>query len=105
VAAVLPKTGEIMLENLVAQREEIEKQIREIRAAEQADALERVRNLIRLHNISLNDVFERKNATKPAARKVAPKYRDPETGTTWTGRGRSPAWFDASRKHLFEIGG
>jgi DNA-binding protein H-NS len=93
-----------MLENLVAQREEIEKQIREIRAAEQDEALAKVRNLIRLHNISLNDVFERKNAT-PAARKVAPKYRDPDTGTTWTGRGRAPLWFDASRKHIFEIGG
>jgi DNA-binding protein H-NS len=94
-----------MLENLVAQREEIEKQIAEIRAAEQAEALAKVRNLIRLHNISVTDVFERKADTKPAARKVAPKYRDPDTGTTWTGRGRSPAWFDASRKHLFEIGG
>jgi DNA-binding protein H-NS len=105
VAAALPKTGEIMLENLVQQREEIEKQIAAIRAAEQADALERVRNLIRLHNISLTDVFERKAVTKPAARKVAPKYRDPATGSTWAGRGRAPAWFDASRKHLFEIGG
>jgi DNA-binding protein H-NS len=105
VAAALPKTGEIMLENLVAQREEIEKQIAEIRAAEQAEALAKVRNLIRLHNISLNDVFERKIATKPAARKVEPKYRDPATGTTWAGRGRAPVWFDASRKHIFEIGG
>ena len=94
-----------MLENLVAQREEIEKQIAEIRAAEQADALERVRNLIRLHGLQVTDVFERKGATKPAARKVAPKYRDPATGSTWAGRGRAPAWFDASRKHLFEIGG
>jgi DNA-binding protein H-NS len=103
VAAALPKTGEIMLENLVQQREEIEKQIREIRAAEQADALERVRNLIRLHNISLNDVFERKPATKPAARKVAPKYRDPATGSTWAGRGRAPAWFDKNRAEDFAL--
>jgi DNA-binding protein H-NS len=93
-----------MLENLVQQREEIEKQIREIRAAEQSEALAKVRNLIRLHGLQVTDVFERKAATKPAA-KVAPKYRDPATGNTWAGRGRSPAWFDATRKHLFEIGG
>jgi DNA-binding protein H-NS len=91
-----------MLENLVAQREEIEKQIREIRAAEQADALAKVRNLIRLHNISLNDVFERKNAT-PAARKVAPKYRNPSDGSTWTGRGRAPLWFDKNRAEDFAL--
>jgi len=93
------------LANLVAHREEIEKQIAEIRAAEQADALERVRNLIRLHGLQVTDVFERKAATKPASRKVAPKYRDPATGSTWAGRGRAPAWFDASCKHFFEIGG
>lgn len=94
-----------MLENLVQQREEIEKQIREIRAAEQAEALAKVRNLIRLHNISLNDVFERKTATKPAAAKVAPKYRDPATGNTWAGRGRSPAWFDKNRAQDFRCDG
>ena len=27
--------------------------------------------------------------------KVAPKYRDPETSTTWTGRGKTPAWMAA----------
>jgi DNA-binding protein H-NS len=104
VAAVLPKTGEIMLENLVQQREEIEKQIREIRAAEQADALERVRNLIRLHGLQITDVFERnKAATKPAAGKVAPKYRDPVTGSTWAGRGRAPLWFDKNRAQDFSL--
>src|SRR5882757_6562042 len=25
--------------------------------------------------------------------KVPPKYQHPKTGTTWTGRGRAPAWF------------
>lgn len=31
---------------------------------------------------------------KPAKAKtpVAPKYRDPATGATWTGRGRAPVW-------------
>ena len=26
--------------------------------------------------------------------KVAPKYRDPATGQTWTGRGKAPKWID-----------
>ena len=92
-----------MLENLVAQREEIEAQIREIRATEQAEALAKVRNLIRLHGLQITDVFERKSAAKPAAAKVAPKYRDPATGTLWTGRGRSPLWFDKSRAQDFSL--
>ncbi len=30
-----------------------------------------------------------------AGAKVAAKYRDPETGETWTGRGRPPRWLAA----------
>jgi DNA-binding protein H-NS len=29
---------------------------------------------------------------------VAPKYRDPETGTTWAGRGLKPRWLTAAMK-------
>ena len=27
---------------------------------------------------------------------AAPKYRDPETGKTWAGRGRKPRWMEAA---------
>jgi DNA-binding protein H-NS len=30
--------------------------------------------------------------------KVAPKYRDPETGATWAGRGLKPRWLTAGIK-------
>jgi DNA-binding protein H-NS len=45
---------------------------------------------------------------KPAAAKSAPGkplYRDPETGKTWTGHGRAPAWIaDAKDRSVFAIG-
>ncbi|MBN6205593.1 H-NS histone family protein [Ralstonia mannitolilytica] len=28
---------------------------------------------------------------------VAPTYQDPQTGATWSGRGRAPAWFGKNR--------
>jgi len=28
----------------------------------------------------------------PAKKPVTPKYRDPNTGSTWTGRGKPPRW-------------
>ena len=28
--------------------------------------------------------------------KVAPKYKDPSTGSTWTGRGKMPKWVSAA---------
>jgi len=33
--------------------------------------------------------------TKPR-RTVAPKYRHPESGDTWTGRGRAPRWLTSA---------
>ena len=33
-----------------------------------------------------------KRASKRKGVKVAPKYRCPNSGDTWTGRGRAPAW-------------
>jgi len=37
-----------------------------------------------------------------------PKYRDPETGSTWTGRGRPPEWIAAAKNRdafLIPVGG
>ena len=37
---------------------------------------------------------------KPASKT---KYRDPETGKTWGGRGKRPAWFDADRADEYRM--
>ena len=44
----------------------------------------------------LNETTETLKASSRAkGRKVAPKYRDPDTGDTWSGRGRKPRWLEA----------
>lgn len=35
-------------------------------------------------------------ASKSAGKTVPPKYRHPETGETWTGRGKPPRWLAAA---------
>lgn len=35
--------------------------------------------------------------------KVAPKYRNPETGDTWTGRGREPGWIKSKDRGEFSV--
>lgn len=35
--------------------------------------------------------------------KVAPKYRNPETGDTWTGRGREPSWIKGKDREEFLV--
>jgi DNA-binding protein H-NS len=39
-----------------------------------------------------------KKAKSDSRGAVAPKYRDPETGTTWAGRGLKPRWLTAAMK-------
>ncbi len=39
-------------------------------------------------------VIERPESRRP----VAPKYRHPESGDTWTGRGRAPRWLAAAER-------
>ncbi|MFL9935385.1 H-NS family nucleoid-associated regulatory protein [Paraburkholderia sp. RL18-103-BIB-C] len=34
---------------------------------------------------------------------LLPKYRDPRTGRTWNGRGRSPRWIQGEDRTLFLI--
>ena len=41
---------------------------------------------------------------KPDGKKSAPaKYQDPESGKTWTGRGKPPNWILGKDRTLFEI--
>ena len=35
--------------------------------------------------------------------KVAAKFRDPETGKTWSGRGREPTWIKGKDREEFKI--
>lgn len=38
----------------------------------------------------------KQKAKSPAAKVVAPKYRHPETGETWSGRGKAPHWLSSA---------
>lgn len=69
------------------------RQISEARQRELADAVNRVRDLIAEYSLTAKDVFPpaRSPSTK-ADTKLAPKYRDPATGRTWSGCGKSPKW-------------
>jgi DNA-binding protein H-NS len=84
-----------MLNDLIQQKEEIDRQIALLEATEKAEALEKVRGFVRHYKLTRDDVFPR-NA-------VLAKFADPVTGAKWAGRGRAPAWFDKSRADDFKI--
>jgi DNA-binding protein H-NS len=95
---------------LLKQREALEQQISEARRRELSDAVSQVRSLVSEYGLTAQDVFPAgKAAGKGAGRsstagtKVAPKYRNPATGETWTGRGKAPKWIQNESREKFAI--
>jgi DNA-binding protein H-NS len=84
------------LEELEAQRTVVTKQIEAIRRESREQAILEIRRLLNQHGLSASDVAsastKNSGAAKVGGRKVAPKYRDPVTGQTWSGRGLKPKW-------------
>ncbi|MCZ8109383.1 MAG: H-NS family nucleoid-associated regulatory protein [Betaproteobacteria bacterium] len=94
------------LAELLAQKAELERRIAEQSRAEREQAIAQVRQLMAQHGLTLADVGGstrpqpprglRGPTTAGPAAKVAPKYRHPETGQTWSGRGLQPNWLKAA---------
>lgn len=90
---------------LLREREALELKIKEAREKELAEAITRVRALIDEYELTQQDVFPPARAARSASAgtKVAPKYRDPATGQTWTGRGKPPRWIQGQDREQFAI--
>jgi DNA-binding protein H-NS len=90
---------------LLKQREALEEQIQAARKTELANAIAQVRGIISEYGLTSEDVFAPVRKTRnTAGQKVAPKYRDPASGETWTGRGKPPRWIsEAADRESFAI--
>ena len=89
---------------LLKQREALEQQISEARRRELGDAISQVRSLVAEFGLTSQDVFPTGRARSASAgTKVAPKYRNPATGETWTGRGKAPKWIQNRDREQFAI--
>ncbi|MDP9109818.1 MAG: H-NS histone family protein [Pseudomonadota bacterium] len=65
------------------------------RKAELKDAIAKIREQMALYGITADDLggaAGKGSRAKGAKTPVAAKYRDPESGKTWSGRGRAPLW-------------
>ncbi|WP_241668887.1 H-NS family nucleoid-associated regulatory protein [Rhodanobacter glycinis] len=61
---------------------------------------EKIDAVLKSAGLSINEVYPTRGGKKPTGKKgvVAPKYRNPVSGETWSGRGRQPAWFSEALK-------
>jgi DNA-binding protein H-NS len=87
------------INELLAQKAELERQIAEQTRAERASAVSQIKTLMFTYGLTPGDIVtdSAKVAKSPVKEKstpratVAPKYRD-DAGNTWTGRGLKPRW-------------
>lgn len=87
------------LKELLAQREELERKIKDFEVANREEGLKKVRELLAEYGLQVSDLTMSSEPKKTASRKmgkVAAKYRNPETGESWTGRGLRPKWLKAA---------
>lgn len=89
---------------LVAQRTKLDEQIAEAQAKERDSALAQIRRIMDDAGLTEEDIVGRRRGSSPTKGSVVPaKYRDPKTGTTWSGRGRMPAWLVGKQLNRFLI--
>lgn len=84
------------LKELLAQRAALDAQIQEQQTAERAHVVLEIKTLMSEYGITTQDlVATRTRSAASAPSPVKPKFRDPDTGETWSGRGLQPRWLKA----------
>lgn len=95
------------LQNLIAQRADLDAQIAAAKAADFHTAVQSAANLFADACVPLDEAAAalltlHNQSARPQRTKVAPKYRHRLTGATWTGRGKQPKWFAAAEQSELE---
>ncbi|AEA64092.1 H-NS histone family protein [Burkholderia gladioli] len=86
---------------LLAELTELEAKLTRARASLRAEALSTIKKLMIDFGIGANELIEKPDVKMQGSR--APKYWDPESGRTWSGRGRAPAWIAGKDRSAFEL--
>ncbi len=89
------------LQDLLAQRAEIEKKIADVQREERSTAINKVRLMMAEFGLTAADIAGKSTTPRaPGAGKstgkVAAKYRNAATGEAWSGRGLQPKWLKAA---------
>jgi DNA-binding protein H-NS len=75
-----------------------------LKKKDKAPAIKAILAMMAKHEVSVSDLRSanpRSAAGKAQTRTrkpVSAKYRDPETGKTWSGRGRTPLWLSSAER-------
>jgi DNA-binding protein H-NS len=86
---------------LTEQLAKVQAQMAAARHKEVAATIAEIKEKIAEYGITPEELgFSSKRSTSRKTGGLPPKYRDPKTGATWSGRGRAPAWLGKRRERF-----
>ena len=86
-------------QELLEQKRALDSMIAKAQREERADAIATIRELVLNFSLTEKDVFSPKKSSQLALA----KFRDPLTGSTWSGRGKPPRWIADKDRASFAI--
>jgi len=94
-------------EELQAKIADLQAQAARVKEEEKQQAIDMARTMISAYGITAKDLGldkapKVKTGPKPG-NKVAAKYRDPASGATWSGRGKTPRWINGADRAAYAI--
>ena len=94
-------------EELQAKIADLQAQAEQVRREERQQAIDMAKTMISTYDITARDLgLDKSPKTKTGPKpgnKVSPKYRDPATGATWSGRGKTPRWINGADRSQYAI--
>lgn len=88
--------------DLLAEAAELDRQIASAREVEATTALAEIKEKIAEFGFTAEKVFSTKKTRKQRTRSAL-TYRDPESGSTWSGMGREPGWIKGKDRAAFVV--
>jgi DNA-binding protein H-NS len=88
---------------LTVQLEKLHKEVAVARDREIKQAIAEIREKIAEYAITAEELGFSSKSAKAKKKPLPPKYRNPKTGETWSGRGRAPAWLNGKNRDRFLI--
>ena len=87
-------------EEIQAKIADLQAQAERVKREEKQQAIDAARTMISAYGITAKDLGldkapKGKAGPKPGG-KIPPKYKDPVSGALWSGRGKTPKWFNGS---------
>ncbi|WP_321790568.1 H-NS histone family protein [Burkholderia pyrrocinia] len=88
---------------LLADFEKLKRDIDVVREYEARLIAERVLALLAESGVDIRAIADRLQSKPHERKKIKPKYWDPKTGVTWSGRGRMPRWLVGKDPENFRV--